>query len=107
MGRCDRCQLTLESSFHRRHFGRRRVPGPVRPREPDVVKAFLRYGDGCEVSSSCFTCPLPVCRHDEPGVKVAPFLRSGLTACEIAEQTGVSRRTVQRIRAIERQRGGG
>ena len=63
---------------------------------------------GCEFSSSCFTCPLPKCRHDYPfqverirqwisDQKVLKTVQ-GLGAVDAATRLGVPVRTVYRIR---------
>jgi hypothetical protein len=75
----------------------------------DSLPEFTRYkDDGCEVSESCFDCPLPRCRYEEPGGLRAVLnetrdrqillLRSkGLGVDDLAGRFGVSRRTVFRI----------
>ena len=60
---------------------------------------------GCSEHDDCLTCPLPKCRYDIAGwnskaVKRHDAIRqlsSGLSAAEIAEQLGISIRTVQRV----------
>lgn len=75
----------------------------------DSLPEFTRYrDDGCDISESCFECPLPRCRYEEPGGLRAVlnetrdrqilFLRSkGLGVDDIATRFGVSRRTVFRV----------
>ena len=34
----------------------------------DSLPEYARYrDDGCDISESCLTCPLPRCRYEEPG----------------------------------------
>lgn len=90
-----------------------RMPLIPRPRKEltrhDSLPEFTRYkDDGCTISESCFTCPLPRCRYEEPGGLRAVlnqtrdsqilFLRSkGVGVDVIADKFGVSRRTVFRV----------
>jgi hypothetical protein len=64
--------------------------------------------DGCDIHPHCLTCPLPRCRYEEPGGLKAMLngirdrhivsLRSkGQSVEDIADQFGVSRRTIFRI----------
>lgn len=64
--------------------------------------------DGCDVSPSCLTCPLPVCRYDiQGGIKMLASIRrneqimllhsQGHTAEFISGQVGISLRSVFRI----------
>jgi hypothetical protein len=84
----------------------------------DSLPEYTRYkDDGCVVSESCFTCPLPRCRYEEPGglravmnqardSEILGMRGRGYGVAEIAAQFQVSRRTVFRIigsaRAAER-----
>lgn len=75
----------------------------------DALPEFTRYRDeGCEVSPSCFSCPLPRCRYEEPGGlrailnesrdrQILQLRMEGLGVDELAGRFGVSRRTVFRI----------
>jgi hypothetical protein len=75
----------------------------------DALPEFTRYhDDGCDVSPSCLTCPLPRCRYEQPGGLRVLFneardddiieLRArGASAAELAGRFGVSRRTVFRV----------
>ncbi|MGQ9572786.1 MAG: hypothetical protein ACUVV3_06330 [Dehalococcoidia bacterium] len=85
------------------------IEGQRRVRE-DALPEFTRYRDeGCDLYSSCLTCPLPRCRYDAPGGFRAIFnlrrdeeilhLRrgQGLSVDMLARRYGVSRRTVFRI----------
>jgi hypothetical protein len=87
--------------------------GEVRLRKPrmrsDSLPEYTRYrDDGCSISASCFSCPLPRCRYEEPGGLRAVMnqtrdrdmtqLRlSGMSVEELAGYFGVSRRTVFRV----------
>ena len=64
--------------------------------------------DGCEVSTSCLSCPLPECKHDNPGAyyRHTTWLKlqqAGLTfsstRMEIAQCLGVRVREIRRIKA--------
>lgn len=80
------------------------------PRRSDALPEFTSYNDsGCELYPSCLACPLPKCRYDEPG-GAAAMLRTGrdqsilrladedgMTVDRLAEQFGVSRRTIFRV----------
>ena len=75
----------------------------------DSLPEHTRYrDDGCEVSPSCLTCPLPRCRYDEPGGlrglvnsyrdgQMLELRLKGAPVEALAERFGVSRRTVFRI----------
>ena len=65
--------------------------------------------EGCKISPSCLTCPLPQCRYDDPisfqrerhlakDFQVWNTIRSeSLTTDEAAERFSVTRRTIFRI----------
>lgn len=89
----------------------------IDPRQPrrDALPENTHYADtGCDLHSSCLTCPLVRCRYDEPGGarrllssgrddEVLALQRRGeLTIDAIARRVGVSRRTVFRILARAR-----
>jgi AraC-like DNA-binding protein len=76
----------------------------------DVLPELYPYrDDGCEVSPSCLSCPLPRCKYDDPGWlqrlrreerdrEVIRTRRSeGLTVPQLASRFGVSQRTIFRI----------
>ncbi len=75
----------------------------------DALPEFTRYRDnGCDVSPSCLTCPLPRCRYEEPGglrallnktrdEQIVNQRASGVPVAELATRFGVSRRTVFRV----------
>ena len=77
---------------------------------PDRLPDYSEYPDqGCDLSPSCLTCPLPKCRHDkqEGGRRVSKRLRdleifrqrtvSGRSISEMATEFDLSKRTIQRI----------
>ena len=76
----------------------------------DALPEHQEYADsGCALWDRCLTCPLPRCRHDEPGGARQIFLRErdseiarlrrgdGVGIDELARRFGVSRRTVFRV----------
>ena len=76
----------------------------------DAVPEYFHYEDtGCEVSSSCLSCPLPQCKYDDPGwfqrhrrlardfMVWSTMQSEGLTVEEAAERFSVTVRTVFRI----------
>lgn len=77
-------------------------------RREDALPENRRYVDaGCEVSPSCLACPLERCRYDEPGAfaefrraarlaRIRELQAEGLTGEAIADELGISRRTVFR-----------
>jgi hypothetical protein len=61
--------------------------------------------EGCEVSPSCLSCPLPQCRYDVPGGirsvlsgarkrEIVQLRAAGVPVAMVAARVGVSRRTV-------------
>ena len=63
---------------------------------------------GCEHSPSCLSCPLPVCKYDNPSStpylddnerEIAEMTAGGSSAAEIARELGINIRTVRRKRA--------
>lgn len=86
-----------------------RLRGPVRPRKRDPLPENARYrDDGCSVSSSCFNCPLPRCRYEEPGglravlnemrdSQILALKQAGVPVEDLALRFEVSRRTVFRV----------
>ena len=85
------------------------------PVRSDTLPENTRYSDdGCEVSNSCFNCPLVMCKFDDPGWlrredrgqrddEIFRLRKVGISVSELARQFRVSTRTVHRII----QRGGG
>jgi hypothetical protein len=84
----------------------------------DALPEHLEYRDtGCDLSPSCLRCPLARCRYDEPGgirrLRSAPrdeaVLRrreEGVAINALAREFRLSRRTVFRILAKNRERSG-
>lgn len=67
------------------------------------------HGDGCDLHTTCFDCPLSACRYDlGPGqarrqgnaLTLARLLGDGLTPHEAALALGVTERTVYRLRRL-------
>ena len=86
------------------------APGRV---HMDTLPEHHTYTDeGCEVSPACLRCPLPQCKHDEPGwyrreqraerdrTMLRLRSREGMTVAQLARRFGVSKRTV--FRALHR-----
>lgn len=91
------------------------APTPIRRRQPkprvrhDALPEFTRYrDDGCDISESCFTCPLPRCRYEEPGglrsllneqrdQQIIQLRLKGVPVDALADHFGISRRTVFRV----------
>ena len=79
------------------------------PSRSDTLPENTRYkDDGCDVSSSCLECPLPLCKYDDPGwmereskrVRDDSIYRARLdgdSVRDIALRYGVSARTVHRV----------
>ena len=76
----------------------------------DRLPESTSYQDiGCDLHSSCLTCPFPQCRYDDPGWlqreerdqrdTAILGLRAveTLTVDELAQRFGVSTRTVHRV----------
>lgn len=81
----------------------------------DALPEYLNFRDaGCDLSPTCLRCPLEHCRYDEPGgaARVLRGSRDG-AVCErraegapieaLATEFGLSRRSVFRILAAERE----
>jgi hypothetical protein len=86
------------------------LPLPDRRVRDDALPEHQDYADsGCDIWDRCLTCPLPRCRHDEPGGARQIFLRErdseiarlrrreSVGIDELAHRFGVSRRTVFRV----------
>jgi hypothetical protein len=84
--------------------------GMRRPRVRfDSLPENTRYrDDGCDISESCFTCPLPKCRYEEPGGlrailneqrdwQIIQLRMKGVPVDALADHFGISRRTVFRV----------
>jgi hypothetical protein len=75
----------------------------------DSLPEYTRYrDDGCDISESCLTCPLPRCRYEEPGGlrallnetrdrQIIQLRLKGVPVEELAGRFGISRRTVFRV----------
>ncbi len=82
---------------------------PIGRRSRDPLPENTRYkDDGCSVSPSCFTCPLPRCRYEEPGglravlnqmrdSEILALKQQGVPVEDLALRFQVSRRTVFRV----------
>ena len=83
---------------------------PIRRRgSRDPLPENTKYkDDGCSVSDSCFTCPLPRCRYEEPGglravlnqmrdSEILALRQAGVPVEDLALRFQVSRRTVFRV----------
>ncbi len=86
------------------------VQAPVKPpSRHDSLPENTRYrDDGCDISESCLTCPLPRCRYEEPGGlrallnetrdrQIIQLRLKGVPVEELAGRFGISRRTVFRV----------
>ncbi len=76
----------------------------------DHLPEFTTYKDtGCDIQTSCLTCPLARCRYDEPGWllkeertsrnnEILKFRTAAqVSVDDLADRFGVSVRTVHRI----------
>jgi hypothetical protein len=86
-----------------------------RPARIDALPENTAYADtGCDLYPSCLRCPLPRCRYEEPGGAPAMLRlgrnasisrlanQQGLGVDQIAQMFGLSRRTVFRVLAEDR-----
>ena len=82
----------------------------------DGLPEQMHYRDtGCEVSSSCLTCPLPQCKFDDPvwyqqyrrqgrdQQVLDSYQRQGMNVFQLAEHFSVSPRTIHRVLRRNRQ----
>jgi len=92
---------------------RQRASGRVASRFPrvrgDSLPEVTRYrDDGCDIHPQCLTCPLPRCRYEDPGGlkgmlngmrdrEIVRLKARGMAVEDIADEFGVSRRTVFRV----------
>jgi ribosomal protein S27AE len=78
--RCPRCGGTLLVNTDR--YGRYvscircgwnkdLTPGPPLPKTSDHDEAYPATSDGCNVSPTCFQCPLPECQYVAPATRKA------------------------------------
>ena len=69
--------------------------------------------DGCKWSPSCLDCPLPICKHDDPGwlsrtvrtekhAEIVAMSIAGNNRSAIAKQLRVGTRTVSRVMSERR-----
>jgi len=70
---------------------------------------LANYPDGCDVHPHCLECPLPECKYDSPGwyerwkrgqrdEKIVDAISDkGLLVGQVAEEHGLSERTIMRI----------
>lgn len=86
----------------------RRVGVPVEGPVTTIRIGNKSYADGCDLASSCLTCPLPACRFEYPGGvrslnnlerdrQIVEARMVGTTPTKIAQQLGVGKRTVHRV----------
>ena len=80
-----------------------------KPVRSDTLPENTRYADdGCEASPSCLSCPLAVCKYDDPGWtrrqdrgqrddEIFRLRKAGISVPELSRQFNVSTRTVHRI----------
>jgi hypothetical protein len=86
------------------------APPLLKPkRRHDSLPESTRYRDeGCDISESCLSCPLPRCRYEEPGGlrallneqrdrQIVQLRLKGVPVDALADHFGVSRRTVFRV----------
>ena len=83
----------------------------LRPARRDALPEHTNYNDtGCDVHSSCLTCPLVRCRYDAPGGArrllseerdrtIIDLQKQRVAVNAIAQRFGISRRTVFRVLA--------
>ena len=81
----------------------------LEPVRADTLPENMRYSDdGCEESRSCLTCPLAMCKYDDPGWlkredrkhrddEIFRLRKEGVPVPELARQFRVSTRTVHRV----------
>ena len=83
--------------------------GILAPVRSDTLPENTRYkDDGCDVSSTCLDCPLPLCKYDDPGWlqresrrtrddEIFSLREKRVPVAEISQRFGISTRTVHRI----------
>jgi hypothetical protein len=104
--------LNIAPPANTRHPQRRR-PTKV-DRLEDLLPEHMNYrDDGCEVSPTCLSCPLPACRYEVRGglaamrrrprdAELLALHQAGAEIDRLCRRFGVSRRTVFRIIAAAR-----
>jgi hypothetical protein len=76
----------------------------------EVAPCFRFRDTGCEMSPSCLSCPLPICKHDDPKWAqrgrvtwvASVYEAHDRSVARTAEAMGVTRRSVHRALAIWR-----
>lgn len=69
---------------------------------------YYELDDGCFVAPACLSCPLDVCRYDDPAAvtkyrnatrnaAIAEALNAGGVRSEVAARFGLSERTIYRL----------
>jgi helix-turn-helix resolvase-like protein len=101
--------VLLQMSRERRHRASARVASRFPRVRGDSLPEVTRYrDDGCDIHPQCLTCPLPRCRYEDPGGlkgmlngmrdrEIVRLKARGMAVEEIADEFGVSRRTVFRV----------
>ncbi len=96
--------------------GLREAPAKYGKVRADSLPEYTRYrDDGCDIHSTCLSCPLPRCRYEEPGGlralinehrdrQIVALRSKGVPVEELAGRFQVSRRTVFRV--LESRSGG-
>jgi len=85
------------------------APVTLAPVRSDTLPENTRYkDDGCDISSTCLSCPLPLCKYDDPGWlqresrrtrddEIFQLRQRKIPVVEISQRFGISTRTVHRI----------
>jgi len=102
-------ELPITALLRRSRERRQRFPRVRGDSLPEVT----RYrDDGCDIHPHCLTCPLPRCRYEEPGGlkgmlngmrdrEIVALKAKGVPIEDIAEQFGISRRTIFRVLTLK------
>ena len=101
--------VLLQMSRERRQRASARVASRFPRVRGDSLPEVTRYrDDGCDIHPQCLTCPLPRCRYEDPGGlkgllngmrdrEIVRLKARGMAIEDIADEFGVSRRTVFRV----------
>ena len=101
--------VLLQMSRERRQRASARVASRFPRVRGDSLPEVTRYrDDGCDIHPQCLTCPLPRCRYEDPGGlkgmlngmrdrEIVRLKARGMAVEDIADEFGVSRRTVFRV----------
>jgi len=85
------------------------IPVTLATVRSDTLPENTRYkDDGCDVSLSCLSCPLSLCKYDDPGWlqresrrtrdgEIFQLREAKIPVAEIAKRFAISTRTVHRI----------